>query len=225
MKTLIIIVLISLTFLASCQNNTFSSIAKTDIDIVTEIHAINAKEHVEDLIIKLYKLNPIYITRNQKFNKVSEVIIDIFEDKDIENIDKTGKKNIDLILKGFQKDFTGDRIYYLCKGLYGMINASYNYKKNFYLTDQKLDAQKLMNTAINIETFVWRLSNTKDNGELIIKTNNIRNNKINLSFERLFGKLINNQENMSRIIASQEGRAVQKAAKKIVTTIFLPIGF
>ena len=61
MKTLIIIVLISLTFLTSCQNNTFSNIAKTDIDIVTEIHAINAKEHVEDLIIKLYKLNPIYI--------------------------------------------------------------------------------------------------------------------------------------------------------------------
>jgi len=30
---------------------------------------------------------------------------------------------------------------------------------------------------------------------------------------------------MSRIITSQEGRTVQKAAKKIVTTIFLPIGF
>jgi len=47
---------------------------------------------------------------------------------------------------------------------------------------------------------------------------------MNLSFERLFGKLINNQENMARIISSQEGRMIQKAAKKIVSTIFLPIG-
>ena len=47
-----------------------------------------------------------------------------------------------------------------------------------------------MNTAINIETLVWRLSNTKDNDNtLMIKTNNINKNKINLSFERLFGKL------------------------------------
>ncbi len=82
-----------------------------------------------------------------------------------------------------------------------------------------------MNTATNIETLVWRLSNTKKNGALIIKTNNIEDGKINLSFERLFGKLINNQENMSRIISSQQGRSVQKAAKGIVTTIFLPIGF
>ncbi len=131
MKTKTLLVLILITFLTSCQKNTFSNIAKSDIDIVTEIHAINAKEHVEDLIIKLYKLNPIYIKKNKKFNKVSEVVINIFEEIDMNNIDKTGKKNIDLILKGFQKDFTGDRIYFICKGLYGMINASYNYKKNF----------------------------------------------------------------------------------------------
>ena len=161
----------------------------------------------------------------EKFNNVSEVIIDIFKDIDVKKIDKTGKDNINLILKGFNHDFNGDRIYYICKGLYGMINASYNYKNKFYLTDPKLDAQKLMNTAINIETLVWRLSNSKNNGELLIKTNNINKNKINLSFERLFGKLINNQENMARIISSQQGRIIQKAAKGIVSSIFLPIGF
>ena len=50
--------------------------------------------------------------------------------------------------------------------------------------------------------------------------------KMNLSFERLFGKLINNQENMARIVSSQQGgRMIQKAAKGIVSSIFLPIGF
>ena len=223
MKNITLIILI--IFLASCKNNVLTNIAKTDIDIITEIHVNNAKENIEDLIIKLYKLNPIYLRKNEKFNNVSEVIIDIFKDIDVEKIDKTGKDNINLILKGFNHDFNGDRIYYICKGLYGMINASYNYKNKFYLTDPKLDAQKLMNTAINIETLVWRLSNAKNNGELLIKTNNINKNKINLSFERLFGKLINNQENMARIISSQQGRIIQKAAKGIVSSIFLPIGF
>lgn len=220
-----ILILISIIVLPSCQNNILKNIAKTDIDIITEIHVVNAKSHIEDLIIKLYKLNPIYIKKNQNFNSVSQVILDIFKEVNIDEIDKTGQKNIDLILKGFDKNFTGDRIYYICKGLYGMINASYNYKSKFYLTDPKIDAQKIMNTAINIETLVWRLSNTRDNGKLIIKTNNIEKNKINLSFERLFGKLINNQENMARIISSQQGRMIQKAAKGIVSKVlFLPIG-
>ena len=221
----IIILLVLATFLTSCQKNIFTNITKTDIDIVSEIHVINAKGYIEELIIKLYKLNPIYIQKNDKFNKVSEVIIDIFKETDISKIDKSGKENIDYILKGFEKSFNGDRVYFISKGLYGMINASYNYKDKFYLTDPKLSSEKLMNTAINIETLVWRLSNTKKNGEILIKTNNIDDDKINLSFERLFGKLINNQENMSRIISSQQGRDVQKVAKRIVSTIFLPIGF
>lgn len=220
-----ILILISIILLTSCQNNILKNIAKTDINIITEIHIINAKSQVEDLIIKLYKLNPIYIKKNQNFNSVSQVILDIFKEVNINEVDKTGQENIDLILKGFDENFTGDRIYYICKGLYGMINASYNYKSKFYLTDPKIDAQKIMNTAINIETLVWRLSNTKKDGVLLITTNNIKKNKINLSFERLFGKLINNQENMARIVSSQQGRMIQKAAKGIVSKVlFLPIG-
>ena len=219
-----ILTIIPLIFLTSCQNNILSNIAKTDIDIISEIHVNNANGYIEDLIIKLYKINPIYIKKNEKFDNVSQVIIDIFKKKDINSIDKTGQKNINYILKGFEKEFNGDRIYYICKGLHGMISASYNYKNKFYLTDQKLNAQKLMNTAINIETLIWRLSNTKNNNKLLIKTNNINADKINLSFERLFGKLINNQENMARIVSSQQGRIIQKAAKGIVSTIFLPIG-
>jgi len=221
-----IILILPILLLASCQNNILTNIAKTDIDIVTEIHAKNAKEYIEELVIKLYKINPVYIQNNKEFNNVSEVIIDIFKDVNKNKIDKTGKENIDFILKGFSDEFNGDRIYYIAKGLFGMINASYNYKKKFYITDKNLNSQKLMNTSINIETLVWRLSNTKGkNNVILIKTNNIANNNINLSFERLFGKLINNQENMAMIISSQEGRMIQKAATEIVSLIFLPIGF
>jgi hypothetical protein len=221
-----ILIILSIFILTSCKNNVFTNIAKTDVDIITEIHVSNANNYIEDLIIKLYKMNPKYISKNKEFDTVSSVIIDIFKEVDKSKLDRTGQENINLILKGFSKDFNGDRIYLICKGLYGMINASYNYKRKFYLTDPKLDAQKIMNTAINIETLVWRLSNEKENNILLIKTNSIDDNKnINLSFERLFGKLINNQENMAKIISSQQGRIIQKAAKGIVSSIFLPIGF
>tara|TARA_B100000035_G_scaffold244812_1_gene213375 strand:+ start:899 stop:1573 length:675 start_codon:yes stop_codon:yes gene_type:complete len=221
-----ILIILSIFILTSCKNNVFTNIAKTDVDIITEIHVSNANNYIEDLIIKLYKINPKYISKNKEFDTVSSVIIDIFKEVDKSKLDRTGQENINLILKGFSKDFNGDRIYLICKGLYGMINASYNYKRKFYLTDPKLDAQKIMNTAINIETLVWRLSNEKENNILLIKTNSIGDNKnINLSFERLFGKLINNQENMAKIISSQQGRIIQKAAKGIVSSIFLPIGF
>tara|TARA_B110000967_G_C18744852_1_gene489691 strand:+ start:153 stop:824 length:672 start_codon:yes stop_codon:yes gene_type:complete len=221
----IIIIIISIFFLIGCQNNILKNIAKSDIDIVTEIHINNVKSEIEDLIIKLYKLNPVYIKRNEKFSNVSDVIIDIFKAVDIEKIDTTGQENIDLILKGFEEDFSGDRIYFITKGLYGMIYASYNYKEKFYLTDKKLSSQKLMNSSVNLKTLVWRLSNTKKNNTLLIKTNNTDGLKMNLSFERLFGKIINNQENMAKIISSQEGRGIQKVATNIVSTIFLPIGF
>ena len=124
-----ILIILSILVLTSCKNNVFTNIAKTDVDIITEIHVSNANNYIEDLIIKLYKVNPKYISRNQKFDTVSSVIIDIFKDVDKSKLDKTGQENIDLILKGFNKDFNGDRIYYICKGLYGMINASYNYKR------------------------------------------------------------------------------------------------
>ena len=45
----IIILLVLATFLTSCQKNIFTNIAKTDIDIVSEIHVINAKGYIEEL--------------------------------------------------------------------------------------------------------------------------------------------------------------------------------
>ena len=39
-----IILILPILLLASCQNNILTNIAKTDIDIVTEIHARNAKD-------------------------------------------------------------------------------------------------------------------------------------------------------------------------------------
>ncbi len=225
MKKLLFIALLILLISCKKEQAFISNMAKSDIDIITDIHAKNAKEYTKDLIIKLYKLNPKYLEKNDYFNNISDVMTDIFKEVDHKTVDKTGQKNIDLILKGFDKKFNGDRIHLIGKGLYGMIHASYRYKEKFYLIDKRLDPQKLINSAINIETLIWRLTNTRDNDELLIVTNTMEKNQVNLSFERLFGKLIQNQENISYIISAQEGRIVEKVTTGIVSSLFLPIGF
>ena len=52
----ITVLIASIILLTSCQKNAFTNIAKTDIDIITELHVLNANEYVEELVIKLYKL-------------------------------------------------------------------------------------------------------------------------------------------------------------------------
>lgn len=58
-----ILIILSIFILTSCKNNVFTNIAKTDVDIITEIHVSNANNYIEDLIIKLYKINPKYISK------------------------------------------------------------------------------------------------------------------------------------------------------------------
>ena len=212
-----------LFLLIGCSQNPLKGFGQSDIDIITEIHAKNALEILETLTVKLYKLNPNELNKNKKYNSYGEVILDIFTNP--VEIDTTGKKNINMILKSFDVAYKDDRVYILMKGLHGMIKASYNYKESFYITDKKLNPQKLYNSARNIEVLIWRLSNTyNSNGKILLITNTFNNDKKNLSFERLFGKLIANQDILSKSIASQEGRTIQKFAKRIASAIFLPIG-
>ena len=45
----------------------------------------------------------------------------------------------------------------------------------------------------------------------------------NLSYERLFGKLIATQDNMAIIIADKNKRTIKTVIQKMATAIFLPI--
>ena len=94
-----IIVSFLLFLLIGCSQNPLKGFGQSDIDIITEIHAKNALEILETLTVKLYKLNPNELKKNKKYNSYGEVILDIFTNP--VEIDKTGKKNINMILKSF----------------------------------------------------------------------------------------------------------------------------
>ncbi len=85
-----------------------------------------------------------------------------------------------------------------------------------------LDQQKLFNSARNIEVLAWRLSHTRDDsGKLLLLSNSRPGEEENLTYERLFGKMISIQDMMSFIIAGKWERGVSSVIKRAV---FLPMG-
>ena len=88
---------------------------------------------------------------------------------------------------------------------------------------EQLDAQKLYNSARNLEIVAWRLSHSiKPNGEFYLLSNNT-DGEINLSFERLLGKMIALQDMMASITADRSRRTINRVIHGIASIIFLPV--
>jgi hypothetical protein len=107
--------------------------------------------------------------------------------------------------------------------LTAMILASYNHKTSFFLVDE-LSAQKLYNSARNIEAAVWKLSTARHpGGEKTLVSNSIEGDLQNLSFEREFGKLIAIQDLMALLIEDKSNRAISRVLQNVASFVFLPI--
>jgi hypothetical protein len=109
-------------------------------------------------------------------------------------------------------------------GITSMTMASYNHKTDFFITDE-LDAQKLYNSARNIEVAAWKLASARDDrGEPFLLSNTMDAEAQNLSFEREIGKLVATQDNIALIVADRSHRTIVRAAQGVATTLFfLPI--
>jgi hypothetical protein len=104
-----------------------------------------------------------------------------------------------------------------------MVFLSYNGKTEFYLTDT-LDAQKLYNSARNVEIAAWKLANARDaRGDALIVSNETAGDVLNLSFEREFGKMIAYQDVMAEIAAQRTNRIIRRAVQTVAAAVFLPI--
>jgi hypothetical protein len=94
-----------------------------------------------------------------------------------------GVRGADAIVLALKPEYSGDRVFAFGVGLSSMVLLAYNGKTEFYLTDS-LDAQKLYNSARNIEIAAWKLANSRDlHGNLLIVSNEATGVP-NLSFER-----------------------------------------
>jgi hypothetical protein len=195
-------------------------LAKSDIDTVSDLHARESLALVRELAEKLYRRNPSHCKHTGR--TIEECLARISNHND-RLPELGGKRSIDALQLTFEDSYHGDRVLAFIVGMQTMMLASYNNKTDFYLMDE-LDPQKLYNSARNVEIAVWRLSNKHDqNGQLYLLSNSRQDEVPNLSYERLFGKLIANQDMMSRIIAEKFDRRVKNIIQSLATAVFLPI--
>lgn len=197
--------------------------AKSNIDEVSEIHMQQVASILRTLTEKLYKKNPSELKKNSHQTIESRLnrIFNCPPDKHMAELDH--KDGTDAILLGFEPDYKGDRIFAMMYGLYTMIHASYNSKCELFIPDA-LDEQALYNSARNIEIFVWRLNNrSKEDGQPLIAANSLEGEVKNLSYERMFGKLISLQDTMALIVSNRTGRIIKEAVL-FTGMAFLPIG-
>jgi hypothetical protein len=201
-----------------------SQIAKSDIDNVLDVHIQESQRLLRELMVKLYKRNPRELKKSE-LKLIEEQLVRLF---DLEHRwdfpELEGKYDIELIQLTFNEDYKGDRVFAFIAGLMSMIMKSYNYQSEFFMFDT-VEPQKLYNCARNIEIAVWKLSNNVDsNSEPFLYSNSLADEEItNLSYERLFGKLIATQDNITTIMAGKNNRTVKTVIQKMATAVFLPI--
>ncbi|MCX4027498.1 hypothetical protein [Spartinivicinus marinus] len=183
----------------------------------------NMEKLLKRLLIKLYKRNPAELAKNPD-QTIKTRTKQLFNEAGLKRYPElSGKQAIDAMLLAFDDHFHGDRVFALMAGLTDMIKQSYNYRNEFFVLDE-LDQQKLYNSARNIEVLAWRLNHRLNSQEKpYLLTNATNSNSLNLSFERLFGKMIALQDMMAMIIADKTNRTINFIVRGVATGTFIPI--
>lgn len=216
---------LSLALLTACSSNgdvkgrdfEISSVVKNDIDLVSETHQQKVFASLKELAVKLYKRNPAE-WRKGGYESL-DAAVEALSGEPFPDV--SGKRSIDCIRLAFDEAYQGDRVRAFVAGLETMVLDSYDGHRQFFLHNM-LEAQKLYNSARNIEVASWLLR-TKYNGnnELFLLSSNDPE-QVNLSFERLFGKMINAQDMLAQIMADRTHRQIKNVIQAVATA-FIPI--
>ena len=208
----------------SQSNNGVSRLAKSDIDEVIELHQQAVMAQLKRLMLNLYKRNP-NLRHDRDIRTIKESVERTFS-REVDFIYPEWaiiKRPTDIIRLSLDERFQGDRVLSYIVGLRKMLMASYdNHSEFFYLTS--IDQQKLYNSARNIEIAAWLLAKKRDrDGNLLMLSDSLSGEIRNLSYQRLFGKMIATQDNLAQIIAQKNGRIIKTFVVRAATLVFLPI--
>lgn len=194
-----------------------SSVIKNDIDLISETHQQKVFALTKELAVKLYKRNPAE-WRKGGYGSLTAAVDAITGDPFPV---VAGKSSVDCIRLAFDETYQGDRVRAFVVGIETMVLLAYNGQRSFYLHNI-LEAQKLYDSARNIELASWLLrTKMKSDGTLFIVSSGERE-EINLSFERLFGQMINAQDMIAQIMADRSHRQIKNVIQAVATA-FIPI--
>lgn len=200
-----------------------SSLAKTEVDQIADLHLQASLEHLRLVTEKLYRRNPREWRKGSQ-PSLETAVARIFNGDFQQNFaELEHKRGIEALYLAFQEDFQGDRVLALSWGLATMTLAAYNDKTDFYAWDD-LDPQKLYNAARNYEIAIWKLATNRDSqGQLYLLANEINTEVRNLSFEREFGKLLAEHDMMAKIVAGRTNRTIVRVFQNLATAFFIPL--
>lgn len=196
-----------------------SNLAKAEADILTEINQREVMRSLRLLAEKLYRRNPLEF-RKSGSDSPEQAVNRLFAQIATEPDGLGWEAGFRL---AFREDFTGDRVQAYMAALVRMIGAAYEHKQEFYLLDQ-LHAQKLYNSARNVEVAVWKLANARQaDGRLFLLSNSMEAEQQNLSFEREFGKVIALQDALALFIEDRTNRSITRVLQNVASFVFLPV--
>ena len=86
------------------------------------------------------------------------------------------------------------------------------------------DPQKLHDSARNIEIAAWKMNHDRTaTGELFLLSNSQLGEQQNYSFERLFGKLIAQQDTIAIVTANRTNHNIKNLVQALASIVFIPI--
>jgi hypothetical protein len=208
--------------LLGCSGYELKNLAKSDIDMVADEFIDESRRLVQDLTVKLYKRNPQELRKNPDMTAEMRLGQLRSQSGPLNFVELGGRQEIAALELVFDPGYRGDRVFALVVGLGGMLRYAYGYNSELFLFNS-LDPDRLLASAHNVEVLLWRLKKTKrQNGSHFLITHEYQGVTDNLSFERLFGKLILLQELMARIAGDASHRYVNKAVHT-ASSVFIPL--
>lgn len=200
-----------------------ADLAKSDIDQVAEIHLDEARNHLATLMRKLYRRNPAQWRSTGK-PSAEFVVQRVFRGPRVPDfVELEGRRGVDAVRAALDPAYHGDRVLALGAGIADMLDSAYGGRREFFMTDT-LDPQKLYNSARNIELAAWLLrTRTGADGQPLLLSHSLPDEPLNLSFERVVGKLISLQDTLAKISAERSNRTIRTVMQRVVGAAFLPI--
>lgn len=219
-------ILCACLLLTGCSGKHFEPkhLGKSNVDMILDLHLQENRLLLTELMDKLYKRNPdelhklpgatLESRRRQLFDKHPGRL----RFKELGNAEGIHAMNL-----AFNPGFQGDRVFALMAGLTGMLRRSYGYQQELFLWDS-LDENKLYVSARNVEILAWKLkAQLQGDGTPFLITYGSSGVIDNTSFERLYGKLIANQDMAAKIVADRYKRNISSVIQNTATFVFIPI--
>ena len=223
MTRALLVFIVSLS-MAACGDLHFrpQNLVKSDIDMVADLHYRESQNLLRELTVKLYKRNPDQLKRGPGYS-VKQRLDQLFTQSGyVPYKELSFARGTDALELALSENYSGDRVMAMMAGLNGMIRHAYGYKEEFFMFDQ-LDQQKLYESARNVEILVWRLAHSGRDGRPLLLSNSLSGEPTNLSFERLFGKLISSQDMMAAVVALNNERLINRTAQNVAALVFFPL--